>query len=88
MSSDFYLQSTLSDLRIDTPAAFKFYMFSISFFHPFTFSLCVSYLAFDSDNLCLLIEELSLFTFTVMIEKYLVIPAFLMVCLFVCFFQD
>jgi hypothetical protein len=34
---------------------------------------------FESDNLCLLIEELILFTFRVMIERYLLIPVFLLI---------
>jgi hypothetical protein len=87
----FYLKSVLSNMRIATHVCFLFLHNWYIFSQPFTFSLCVSlvvrcvscrqkivgsWFLIQSDNLGLLITELSSFTFRVMIERCFLISVF------------
>jgi hypothetical protein len=83
------LKSTLSKISIATPACFQGPLAWYIFFQPFTFSQCLllfmrwvsctqkivgSSFLIQFANQCLLMGEFSPLTFSVSIDKYVVIP--------------
>ena len=91
----FILKSILSDKSIVTPAFFRFPFARNIFFHPLTFSLCVSpglkwvscrqqiygcCFYIHSASLCLLVGAFNPFTFKVIIDMYVPMIIFLTVC--------
>ena len=92
------LKSILSDICIATPAFIFISVFMNYLFHPFTFSLCVSFLLrwvscrqhiygscflIHSATLSRLIVAFNSFTFKVIIDRYAVITSLL--CIFIVF---
>ena len=90
----FILKSILCDMRIATPAFFRFPLAWNVFFHPLTFSLSVSLglkwvsyrqriygscFCIHSASLCLLVGGFNPFTFKVIFDMYVPITIFLIV---------
>ena len=95
----FILRSILSDMRIATPAFFCFPFAWNIFSHPYTFSPYVSWglkwvscrrhiygscFYIHSASLCLLVGAFNPFTFKVIIDTYVPIAIFLIVCGWFC----
>ena len=93
------LSSTLSDMRIDTPAFFCFPFVWNMFFHTLTFRICVSLglkwvsyrqhiygscFCIHSASLCLLVGAFNPFTFKVIIDIYVPIAIFLIIWNWFC----